>query len=119
MAGLATFRILCSDLADVSDSDVETCLSLATLRMGDAVKWGSLYEMAAVYLTGHMLQTSRKAGAIGATIAVKTGDLSQGFAAGGVQQRPGLQSTTYGVEYLQIAKLCGIVGAVAVSGSAI
>lgn len=116
MAVLAVFRLVCSDFADLDDDVVEAVIALAYLRMGDIAKWGVRWEMANAYLTGHMLQCQQKGGAIGATIAVKTGQLSQGFAAGGVQQRPGLKSTTYGVEYLELAKECGIIGANVVTG---
>lgn len=108
MSSLTTFRLLCSDLDHISDADVQSMLSVAAARINVAEWDTTLYPYGACYLAGHMFQVAQKGGAVGNLIAERTGDLSKAYSAGGVLGRPGLQSTTYGQEYLALMRQCGI-----------
>jgi hypothetical protein len=108
MSSLATFRLLCGDLAYVDDDDVTSMLAIAAARMNVSEWDATLYPYGACYLAGHMFQAQEKHGAVGNLIAERTGDLSKAYSAGGVLGRPGLQSTAYGQEYLALMRQCGI-----------
>lgn len=88
------------EFCDKTPQDLERFLSYAALSV-DAVKWGSLTDLATLYLAAHLLSISKN-GDHGPVTSETVGDLSQSYASGDATDN--LMMTGYGREFLRLRR---------------
>jgi hypothetical protein len=97
---LDVINLVAPDVASSrSQSDLETAISLAEKRVSVGV-WGDRYRQAVAYLAAHYLAVADKGNNPGPVTSEKAGSVSVSY--GYSQQSSGLESTSYGQQFLEL-----------------
>lgn len=87
------------ELASIDPDRRDRVIALAENQVGKKV-FGDLYDLAVAYLAAHMLSIADRQGRSGQVTGLREGDLQIQF--GSVSGSGGLNSTSYGEEFLRI-----------------
>ena len=104
MTALEYFRLLAPEYAATLDATVNQWLAMADLQAAETCFTDERAAMAQALYAAHMLTLST-AGAVGAIVSEREGDLSRTYAAikGGDTL---LGSTSYGQQYIDLTRPC-------------
>lgn len=102
MTALEIFRAVAPEFASVSDSDVNTLLTLAAARLNPTV-WGDLYTQATAYLAAHVRALAeRTGGAAGPVTSRRAGEVSESYGFSGGSSY--YAATSYGQQFDELRK---------------
>lgn len=109
MTSLEIFRLVAPELSNVSDTDVNSMIELASLEISKKV-YKTLYEKALAYYAAHILTLNVLTGDDGVTSAYpikseKEGDLSRTYAVSDSSSVGSYEATKYGKELKRLGKL--------------
>ncbi len=101
----ASLKALFTEFAPQDDERVQAFIDMAERRVSEAV-FGTLYDDAVAFLTGHLLTKSVQAGSAGgALVSSQTiGSMSRTFVQHGGVVATGYATTAYGAEFLKLRR---------------
>jgi hypothetical protein len=101
----------CPEFASLADPIIPNAIADAMLQQ--SASWGVQANLAAIYLTGHILALEYPALVKNQVQSVSAGGVSKTYAVGQVDTSAGaLGLTRYGREYLRLVRQRGFIGAV-------